>query len=436
MEVVRRNAWTVYLVALAVYVLAVFHRSSLGVAGIEAMDRFGLSAAALATFTMVQLLVYVAMQVPVGLLVDRFGPRRLLLAGVSSMTVGQLGFALATDYPVALGARLLVGAGDAMVFISVLRLVITWFAPLRVPLMTQLTGVTGQLGTVVAAVPMLYALDALGWTATYLIGVGVGVVLGIGLLIVVRDSPAQTSMSGPAVSFRKVMHNLRLAWDEPGTRLGLWTHFTTQFGATVLALLWGYPFLVRGEGLDQAAAGLLLTLITVASMASGPVVGQLVATRPFHRSSMVLGIVGAIVLAWTAVLAWPGPAPMWLLVLLVLAVGVGGPASIVGFDFARSFNPVERVGSATGIVNQGGFIASLTVVVAIGIVLDWRTPGGGTAYTPDAFRWAMSVQYVLWVVGGLQIWRYRRLARRRLAATDPEAYAALRRHGPVLSRRT
>ncbi len=431
---VRRNAWTVYLVALAVYVLAVFHRSSLGVAGIDAADRFGISASALATFTMVQLLVYVAMQIPVGLMVDRFGPRRLLLAGVGIMSAGQLAFAFATTYPVAVGARVFVGVGDAMVFISVLRLVMAWFAPRRVPLMTQLTGVTGQLGAVAAAVPMTYALDRLGWTATYLLGVGIGVVLALGLLVVVRDSPDRTTLAGERVSLRGVVDSLRLAWSEPGTRLGLWTHFTTQFSPTVLSLLWGFPFLVRGEGQSKTTAGLLLTLLTVASMLAAPVVGQLVAQRPFHRSTMVLAIVSAIVLAWTAVLAWPGRAPLWLLAVMALVVGVGGPASMVGFDFARTFNPADRVGSATGIVNQGGFTASLIAVVAIGLVLDWRTPGGGTDYSPDAFHWAMSVQYVLWLGGGLQIWRYRRRARRKLARTDPEAYAALRHNGPLLSR--
>ena len=434
LEAVRRNAWTVYLVALAVYVLAVFHRSSLGVAGIEAADRFGISASALATFTMVQLLVYVGMQIPVGLMVDRFGPRRLLLAGVSIMSAGQLAFALATTYPAALTARVFVGMGDAMIFISVLRLVMAWFAPRRVPLMTQLTGVTGQLGAVGAAVPMTYALDGLGWTATYLLGVGVGVALALGLLFVVRDSPDSTTLAGPSVSLRDVVHSLRLAWSEPGTRLGLWTHFTTQFSANVLALLWGFPFLVRAEGLSKTTAGLLLTLLTVASMLAAPVVGQLVATRPFHRSTMVLVIVSAIVLAWTAVLAWPGRAPLWLLAVMVLVVGVGGPASMVAFDFARTFNPADRVGSATGIVNQGGFTASLIAVVAIGVVLDWRTPGGGPGYSPEAFGWAMSVQYVLWLGGGLQIWRYRRRARSNLARTDPEAYAALRQRGPVLPR--
>ncbi|MGA8847509.1 MAG: MFS transporter, partial [Nocardioides sp.] len=114
---------------------------------------------------------------------------------------------------------------------------------------------------------------------------------------------------------------------------------------------------------------------------------------------------------WTAVLLWPGPAPLWLLVVLTQVVGFGGPASMIGFDLARTSNPVERLSSATGIINQAGFAASLVLVVVIGIILDWRTPGDSTAYTPEAFRWAMSSQYVLWGLGLLQIWRYRSKAR-------------------------
>jgi len=423
---VRRRAWAGYLVALAVYVLAVFHRSSLGVAGIVAADRFGISAAQLSTFVMVQLLLYVLMQIPVGLLIDRFGARRVLFSGLTLMTVGQIGFAFADSYSTALAARLLVGIGDAMVFISVLRLVVAWFSGGRVPLLTQVTGLTGQLGAVAAAVPMTHALSGLGWTTTYLVAGGVGVLLAVALALVVHDAPDRVVVAGPKVSPADVVATLRAAWAEPGTRLGLWTHFSTQFGATVLALLWGYPFLVRGEGLSPAMAGALLTLLTVAAMVAGPLVGTFVARVPFHRSTLVLGILGAIVAAWTAVLAWPGSAPLWLLAVLVLVCGMGGPASMVAFDFARTFNPVERVGGATGIVNQGGFVASLIAVVVIGLVLDWRTPGGGSGYTPEAFRWAMATQYALWLFGGVQLWRYRRLTRRTLHARDPKAYARLR----------
>jgi hypothetical protein len=125
----------------------------------------------------------------------------------------------------------------------------------------------------------------------------------------------------------------------------------------------------------------------------------------------VLSIVWAIVVVWTVVLVWPGPAPLWLLVVLVVVTGVGGPASMIGFDLGRTSNPAERLASASGIINQAGFSASLVLVISIGLILDWRTPGSSTAYQPSAFRWAMSAQYVLWAIGLLQIWRYRRRTR-------------------------
>ncbi|MDP9823411.1 MFS transporter [Nocardioides massiliensis] len=419
------GALTIWVVALAVYVLAVFHRSSLAVAGLQASDRFDISAAELATFTMLQLLVYAGMQIPVGLLLDRFGSRRMLLAGIATLTTAQVGFAFATSYPVAVVARVGVGLGDAMVFICVLRLVTTWFPARRIPLVTQLTGVLGQSGAIFAAVPMTWGLRQLGWTTSYLLAAGIGVVLALALLLVVRDSPEHRSLSGEPLSFAGMRGSLTEAWSHPGTRLGFWTHFTTQFSSTTLSLLWGYPFLVRGQGLSSTTAGLLLTLLVVAVMGAGPVLAWLITRHPWHRSSLVLVILAAIVVMWTAVLAWPGPAPLPVLVILIIVVGIGGPASMIGFDIGRTSNRAERLGSATGIINQGGFIASLVLVVAIGVILDWRTPGGGD-YPADAFTWAMSAQYVLWALGITQIWRFRRRTRARVLSdrdgivpTDP-----------------
>lgn len=410
------TAVAIWVVGLLIYFLAVFHRSSLAVAGLAATDRFGITAAQLSTFVMLQLVVYAGMQVPVGLLLDRFGSRRILLIGVVLLTAAQGAFAFAESYPVALVARVFVGLGDAMTFVCVLRLVNTWFAPRRIPLVTQLTGVFGQLGALVAAAPMTWALRELGWTQAYLAAASLGVVLLVALLLVVRDAPGNRSLSGPALSLSSVRRSLADSWEHPGTRLGFWTHFTTQFSATTLSLLWGYPFFVRGEDRSPAEAGLLLSILVVALIVAGPVLAGLITRHPWHRSTLVLGIVGTIVAVWTAVLAWPGTAPFPLLVLLVVVVGVGGPASMIGFDFGRSFNPAHRLGAATGIINQGGFIASLVLVIGIGAVLDWRTPGASQSYTPEAFRWAMSLQYVLWALGLTQIWRYRVKARARILA--------------------
>ncbi|MBB6626128.1 MFS transporter [Nocardioides sp. KIGAM211] len=400
-----------WLVGLAIYFVAVFHRSSLAVAGLTAADRFDISASQLATFTMLQLLVYAGMQVPVGLLVDRFGSRSVLLTGTLLMTLGQTGFALAESYPLALVARVFVGMGDAMTFICVLRLVSSWFPTRRIPFVTQVTGTIGQAGALLAAIPMTWALSHLGWTTAYLIAASAGIVLGVLALLVLRDSPAARTLRGPSLSFAAVRTSLAASWAHPGTRLGFWMHFSTQFSATTLALLWGYPFFVRGEGRSPATAGFLLTVIVVAIMCAGPVLGWLVGAHPWHRSTAVLAIVSAIVTIWTVVLLWPGNAPLPVLVVLAFVVGIGGPASMIGFDLGRTSNPAERLASASGIINQGGFLASLLLVVTIGLILDWRTPGGSTTYPPSAFRWAMSAQYVLWAVGLTQVWRYRRRTR-------------------------
>jgi len=419
-----RQAVSVWIVGLLVYLLAVFHRSSLAVAGLAATERFDISAAQLATFTMLQLLVYAGMQIPVGLLVDRFGSRAVLLVGASLLTCAQAGFAFADSFGVALVARVFVGMGDAMTFICVLRLVNTWFAPRRIPVVLQLTGVLGQLGAIIAAVPMTWALSHLGWTRSYLLAASLGIVMVVALLVVVHDAPGSRTLRGPALGIAEIRASLAESWEHPGTRLGFWMHFSTQFSATVLGLLWGFPFLVQGEGLSERAAGLLLTVMVIAVMTAGPILGWRTTIRPWHRSTLVLGIVLAIVASWTVVLTWHGNAPLWLLVWLVVITGVGGPASMIGFDLGRTSNPPHRLASATGIINQGGFYASLVLVIAVGLILDWRTPGGSSDYTPEAFRWAMSFQYVLWSIGLVQIWRYRRKARARLRADHPELWAA------------
>ncbi len=305
----QKGAIVVWLVGLLVYLLAVFHRSSLAVAGLAATERFDISAAQLSAFTMLQLLVYTAMQIPVGLLLDRFGSRRIMLTGLLTLTAAQTLFAVADTYAVALVARLFVGMGDAMIFVCVLRLVNTWFAPRRIPFFTQMTGVIGQLGGIIAAIPMTLALRELGWTKAYLLAAGLGIVLLLALLAFIRDSPLERSASGPAMSLTTIRRSLAESWEHPGTRLGLWTHFTTQFSATTLGLLWGYPFFVRGENLSPGQAGALLTILVVAVMAAGPVLAWFITRHPWHRSTLVLAIVATIVVMWSVVLMWPGDAP-------------------------------------------------------------------------------------------------------------------------------
>lgn len=418
-----RRAWVVWGVALLAYAVAVFQRASLGVTGVEAQERFSAGASAVSLFVVLQLAVYASLQVPVGVLLDRLGSRRMILFGALTMAVGQLALALATSVPAAIGARVLVGAGDAMTFISVLRVVSLWFPGRLVPMVTQLTGILGQIGQVAAAYPLVALLGATSWRSTFLGAAAVGVLVAVLVLVALRDTPPGLSLP-PAAGLADVRADLLLTWREPGTRLGLFTHLSTQFSGTVFGLLWGFPFLTLGEGLSDGTAAALLSLLVVVGMGVGPVLGQLVGRWPLRRSVLVFGIIGLTALTWTAVLAWPGRAPLPLLVLLVVVLASNGPASMIGFDYARTENPAARLGSASGLVNVGGFVASLTLMLGIGVVLDALTPGSSTDYDLGAFRVAFTLQYVLWGIGLVGVVHHRRLLRARLA-TDGVVIAPL-----------
>ena len=423
-----RRAWLVWAVAVTAYAVAILQRTSLGVAVAPATMRFHVGASVLSTFAVVQLATYALLQVPVGVLVDRWGSRVMVASGAAVMAVGQATLSLATDPAGALVARLLVGAGDAMTFVSVLRLIPAWFPPRRTPLMTQLTGQLGQLGQVVSTIPLVAVLTGYGWTTAYLGAAAIGVLVAVLVLVVVRDTP-DARPGGAGLSWRQARADLRISFSEPGTRLGLWSHFTTQFSGMVFALLWGYPFLTMGLGYPPGLAGGLLTMMVVAGTLIGPVLGQLTGAYPARRSNLIFGVLSATVVTWTLVLLWPGRAPLPMVVLLMLVLAAYGPASAIGFDFARSFNPADRLGTASGIVNMGGFTAAFVTIFAIGLILDLEAPAGN--FTLGDFKVALSFQYVLWAFGLVSLIRSRRRTRAILRSQgtviDPLPTAVVRR---------
>ncbi len=408
------RSWAVWGVAVAAYAVAVFHRTSLAVAAEDATTRFGVNASVLSLFAVVQLLTYAGMQIPVGVLVDRFGPRLMIAGGATVMASGQVALAL-VDTPLGvIGARILVGGGDAMTFISVLRLVPAWFPTRQVPLVTQLTGLLGQVGQIGSTIPLVALLHGVGWRWSYLGAGAMGVLVAVLVLVAVRDRPPGAPERGPHVSWRQAVRDLGSSFSQPGTRLGMWSHFATQFSGMVFALLWGYPFMTLGLGYSARQAGWLMTLMVLAATIIGPVLGALTARYPLRRSNLIFGVLILTIVVWTAVLLWPGAAPLPMIVVLVLTLAAYGPASAVGFDFARTFNPGTRLGAATGIVNMGGFTASLVTIFVIGVVLDLRAPTGD--YTVTDFKVAFCFQYVVWAFGLLSLRRTRRLARAELRA--------------------
>jgi sugar phosphate permease len=301
--------------------------------------------------------------------------------------------------------------------------------------MVQLTGIVGLTGQLLALAPLAALVHATSWTIAFGSVAGLCVLFAILLLFIVRNHPpalsADLSVNTDTGAVRVVTSTVdtrigvRATWSHPGTRLAFWSHFTTPFAGTAFIMLWGIPFLTAGEGLSPGGAAAVTSVYVVVGMALGPVMGVLSGRLPNHRSRMlVLPTVAFQMVAWLAVIAWPGRAPLWLLILLAVAMGTGGPASMIAFDHARTHNPSHRLSTATGITNTGGFIAGLVAIFLIGAALDLQGAGTPATYSLDAFRLAFLTQVPLWLVGAFFIIVERRRTRVALGMDAPRARRA------------
>lgn len=420
-----RRAFLVYAAAVTAYFVAVVHRTAMGVAGVEAVDRFGLSATALSSFVVAQLVLYTVMQIPAGRLLDRFGPRAVITVGSLVMAAGQLLLAFADTVPTALLARVLLGAGDAGIFISAIRLVAEWFPPHRAPVMVQVTGLIGQSGNLASAIPVAWLLHHHGWTAAF------GTLAAVGAAAAgVAFAGIRSPLPREAHAHERLAPALRAALRPPGTRLGFWSHFATPFSANVVALLWGVPFFVTAQGRTAAEASALLTALTLTAMVTGPVVGRFTARHPLRRSWSVLASCAVTLAAWVWLLVPSTPRPLWQLFVFVVLVGAGGPVSLVGMDFARTFSPPTSLGTASGFVNTGGFTSTIAGLLGVGVVLQLVEPHAGGMYSLDAYRVAFTVLLVPWVVGVAGVLSSRRRTRALMAEAGvvvPPLRDALRR---------
>jgi MFS family permease len=407
-----RKAWLLWTIAIVVYVAAVFHRSSLGVAGLQATARFGVGPAALSTFTVLQVAVYAAMQVPTGLLADRFGPRRVLVVAALLLGAGEVCFGLAHSYPLALFARGLLGLGDAMTWVSVLRVVAGQFPARSYPLVVALSAMLGGAGNLVATVPLTALLASSGWTATFLVTglltAGYAAVVGTTLRV-----PARTD-AAPPPPLRRVLKGAAQAWRVPGTRLGFWVHFTTMASPTTLGLLWGFPYLVRAQHLTPVRADEVLGALVLAGMAANPVLGAVTGHRRGLRMPLVTGYLGVTGLTWILLLAVPGRQSFGVLLVAFVLFAVGGPMSGIGFALARDYNPLHRVGTATGVVNVGGFLATTMAALGVGLLV-----GAMAAADPaTAYRVGLLAVVAVFCVGTWRVLVWWRRARAEVHAAQ------------------
>ncbi|MBX3715123.1 MAG: MFS transporter [Burkholderiales bacterium] len=395
-------AWLVWGLGAALYLIAFYQRVAPAVLVQELTREFALTGAALGNLSAFYFYSYVAMQIPTGLIADRWGPRKLLTAGAALTALGTLVFALAPTAYVANAGRLAIGAAAGVAFVAMLKLASHWMPSRQFALASGVALFVGVVGATIAGAPLRLLVDALGWR-TVMVASAVGTALvAAAIWLVVRDDPSERGYDSYFAHASGGMHagsigaDLRIVFGYRNT----WLLFLVPgaFSGIVLmfAGLWGVPFLSTHYGYSTAEAASLCSLLliswSVASIAYGPVSQKLHSRKiPF-----VAGLAATMAL-WAALVWVPG----WsrpVLVVLIVALGFAAGAFILIFPFGKESVPARLAGTVSGITNMGVMMGGLVMQPLVGWVLDrhWAgalTAGGARLYDLAAYQSAFSLLF-------------------------------------------
>jgi sugar phosphate permease len=402
-----RLALSMWGLAAAFYLYGFFQRVAPASLANDLMRDFGLTAAALGNLSAFYFYAYAAMQLPTGMLVDRFGPANVLAFGALMAGIGSLLFALSPTTALAAAGRALIGGSHAVAWVALLQLVTHWFALNRFGMMSGLSLAVGVVGAVLAGPPLRWAADAFGWRPVIAAGGALALVVALAIRLRVRDDPRDFGYDSrvphreksATAQRRDTWGGLIEIWRSRNTSLlfiansGVCGAFLTFTG------LWGVPFLTQVHSLSVQQASLITSMMLVLFAIGGPAIGTW-SDRLQRRKAPYL--VGATMTAASFVLLALAPtAPLRVLVPLLLVGAFGTSAMALSFGFAKASVPTRLQGTVTGAVNMGVMMGPLVQMPLIGVILDYRWSGeivnGVRQYDAAAYQsaWLLLAGWVI-----------------------------------------
>ena len=391
-------AWSVWGLGALLYLIGFYQRVAPAVMTDQLMIDFSIGAAELGNLSAFYFYSYVAMQIPTGLIADRWGPRRLLTAGAIVAAIGSALFASAPDLWWANGGRLLIGASVAVAFVSMLKLASHWFAPQQFALASGLALVCGVVGGVIAGVPLRMLIEAWGWRPVMGVSAALTGLLAIAIWLRVRDDPVDLAYDSHAHAAHgsrqhgSIVRGMAEVLSYRNTWILLITPIGVAGAVLTFAGLWGVPYLRQVHGLDTKTAAAITSLLLIAWAVGGPVLGAL-SERLGRRRPLYVWTTAAALAGWLVVIF--APIPIWLLIVTLLITGLVSGNLIIGFAFAKESVPARLMGTASGICNMGPLLGGMLLQPAVGWVLDdhWlgATVGGARVYDAAAYQAGFSL---------------------------------------------
>ncbi|CAN5352984.1 MFS transporter [soil metagenome] len=369
----------------------------------ELMRDLALDASGLGAMSAFYYYSYAPMQLPAGMLFDRFGPRRLITLAIMICVVGAFFFSMTHGVMLASAGRMFMGIGSAFSFIGALLLIARWFPPQYFALLAGIAQAMSSLGALVGEVPLAEAVARLGWRQSmFWLGI-IGTLLAIFIWLFVKDHPPgyKAAKIMPEVVESHEMQNLRQLLKNSQTWLIAIYSFCSWSAVVVFAALWGVPYLQALYGVSTAVASSAISMIWIGIGIGSPLLGWF--SDKIGRRCLPLSLAAAIGLIVTLALVTIPHIPLYLMYVLCFGIGLAASAQSLTFGVVKDLTPPKIIGTAIGFNNMavvaGGAIFQPLVGWLLHLQWNGQFQAGTPVYHALSYQHALIILPICYLVG-------------------------------------
>lgn len=373
-----RYRWAVFATVLFTYFLIVSQRTAPGLITDQLMKDFSLTASTIGLLTSIQFLAYASLQIPIGLLSDRYGPNFFLIIGTILNGIGTVVYSLAPNEFILLFARLLVGLGDATIWVNLVLILSLWFKGNEFVGLIGVAGMAGSFGFLLATVPFSSWISLWGWRAPFL---AVGILLcllGMLLYFILVKKPKklftsdQEQKETPYKGNQEKEKTISLLRRILANRQA-WATFLCHFGVvgTYVGFIgsWAVPYGMNVYEMTRSDASQLIMIGLIGAIIGAPITSWIAGRiDSIKKPYTIIHLISF--LCWAAFLLFGGEPPFYMLIILFFIIGYCNGANTLTFAVVRQSFDRKEVGLASGFANTGGFLSAVLLPSIFGKILD------------------------------------------------------------------
>jgi sugar phosphate permease len=387
-------AWVICGLGAIYYCYEYFLRITPSVITPELMRTYNLTGAEVGNLSAFYYHAYMPMQILVGLLMDRFGPRRLLTLACLLCAIGTYMFAGTHSLTIAMIGRFLVGFGSAFAFVGALKLATIWLPPNRFALVSGIITCLGMLGAMAGDIVLRRLVDVTGWQATIYASAAAGVVLAVILWAVIRDvNPQHSSSHAHVTHFRELMTGLWGAVKNKQIWLSSFIGFLLYISLSAFGEMWGIPYLEQAHGLSKTQAASANAMIFLGWAVGAPFWGWFSDFVERRRLLLIVSSTAATVLA--CVMLYISGLSLFSTCILLFLLGFFTSSEILVFAICREVSSIKIVGTAVALTNMIVMVGGNIFQPLMGKILDlnWASTmvEGARVYPASAYALALTV---------------------------------------------